>query len=331
VKYFLLIFVVACKLSPFSTPRDSGLVVAEGTLPTSDFYLQIEEGVVLVKENDTRTVTFKLHDLKLRQPQNSYAVSRTDNDQLIDGIDNVIIDSYQGKPRLLYLDEIKFSITPNAEQPYVYTCAFSDVVLGKVKFRVDTGASKRQGVSEASKRQGDSVRGCTSNHDEVARKQTIQEKCSEYAAVNALSDSAKLRYQSPDFKEGKVFSEDAVYIYKHSHSAEGITCEQYVIFDRAAVDYMQAHNLTCTDRKIKTPHTGDKFLTYDCLAVDVIFFHGQADGTLQVLSKYKSEHSDTEGKYFKGAVTTIERNGTIDWKDDKKYNRTVRITAKVSG
>ena len=328
MKYFLLTFVVACKLSPFSTPRDSGLVVAEDTLPTSDFYLQIEEGVVLVKENDKRVVTFKLHDLKLRQPQNSYAVSRTDDDQLIDGIDNVIIDSHQGKPRLLYLDEIKFSITPNAAQPYVYTCAFSDVVLGKVKFRVDTGASKRQGVSEASEKQGD---GCTSNHDEVARKQIIEEKCSEYAAVNALSDRAKLRYHSSDFNDGKVFSEGDVYIYKRSHSADGITCEQYVIFDRAAVDYMQAHNLTCTDRKIKTPHTGDKSLTYACNAVDVIFFHGQAEGTLQVLSKYKSELSDTKGKYFEGTVTTIEPNGTIDWGNNQKYNRTVRITAKVSG
>ena len=318
MKYLLLVFVVACKLSPFSTPRDGGLVVAENTLPTSDFYLQIEDGVVLVKENGTRTVTFELHDLKLRQPQNSYAVSSADNTQLIDGIDNVIIDSYQGKPRLLYLDEIKFSITPNAAQPYVYTCAFSDVVLGKVKFRVDTGARKRQGD------------GCTSNHDEVVREQTIQQNCSEYAAVNALNDRDKLRYHSSDFNDGKLFSEGDVYIYKYSGRAEGIACEQYVIFDHAAVDYMQAHNLTCKDRKIKTPHTGDKSLTYDCHAVDIIFFHGQADDTLQVLSKYKSEHSDDEGKYFKGAVTTIGKDGTIDWKDDKKYNRTVRITAKVS-
>lgn len=327
MKYFLLSFIVACKLSPFSTPRDAGLIVSDNTHPSSDFYLQIEGGVALVKENDNRVVTFELHELELRQPQNSYAVNSADNAQLIDGIDNVIIDSYQGKPRLLHLDKVKFSITPRADQPYVYTCVFSDVVLGKVKFRVDTEASKRQ----ASKRQGDSEHGCTSNHHTVAQKQIIRDKCSEYAAVDATSERDQLRYHSSDFNDGKVLGEGDVYIYKRIHHAEGITCEQYAIFDRTAVDYMQALNLTCKDRKIKTPHTGNKSLTYACNAVDIIFFHGQADGTLQVLSKYKSEHSDTSGKYFEGAVTTIEGDGTIDWRDDKKYNRTVRITAKVSG
>lgn len=326
MKYFLLSFIVACKLSPFSTPRDAALIVSDNTHPSSDFYLQIEEGIMLVKEDDKRVVTFELHELELRQPQNSYAVRRADNAQLIDGIDNVIIDSYQGKPRLLHLDKVKFSITPRAEQPYVYTCVFSDVVLGKVKFRVDTGASERQEVSEASERQGDSAHGCTSNHHTVAQKQIIQEKCSEYAAVDATSERDKLRYHSSDFNDGKVLGEGDVYIYKRNHRAEGITCEQYVIFDRAAVDYMQAHNLTCTDRKIKTPRTGAKSLTYACHAVDIIFFHGQAEGTLQVLSKYKSKHSDTDGKYFEGKVATIKQDGTIDLQD----NKDVRITTAAS-
>ncbi len=316
MKYFVLIFIVACKLQPFSTPRDGELVVPNNTQHGVDFYLQIEDGVVLVKENDNRVVMLELHNMKLRQPQHSYAVSSDDKAQLIDGIDNVIIDSYKGEPRLFYLDEIKFSITPKASAPYVYTCTFFDVVLGKVKFQVDAGASKRQGASTSE------ASGCTSNHHKVAHEEIIKEKCSDYAEVNAKTDLDKLRYQSQDINDGKVFSEGDVYIYKRIHRANDLSCEQHVIFDGAAVEYIKSHALTCTSRSIKTPHMGDKFLIYACDAVDIIFFSGQAEGTLKVLSKYKVERSDDNGTYLEGLVSTIKKDGTIDFAD----NKAVRIT-----
>ena len=318
MKYFVLILIVACKLQPFSTPRDGALVVPHNTQHGVDFYLQIEDGVVLVKENDQRVVTLALHHMKLRQPQNSYAVSSDDNAQLLDGIDNVIIDSYKGEPRLFYLDEIKFSITPQAAEPYVYTCTFSDVVLGKVKFQVDAGASRRQGVSTSV------ASGCTSNHRKVAHEEIIQEKCGDYAEVNAKTERDQLSYWSQDINDGKVFSEGDVYIYKRTHRAHDLSCEQYVIFDGAAVEYMQAYNLTCTSRRIKTPHMGDKFLSYACHAVDIIFFNGQAEGTLKVLSKYRAERSDDNGTYFEGLVSTIKQDGTLDFAD----NKVVRITTR---
>ena len=302
MKYFMLIFIVACKLQPFSTPLDGELVVPN-TQHKVDFYLQIEDGVVLVKENDERIVTFELHHIKLRQPQNSYAASSDDKAQLINGIDNVIIDSYKGKPRLFYFDEIKFSITPKADEPYTYTCAFSDIVLGKVKFQVD-------------------AKGCTSNSHKVAHEEIIKEKCSDYAEANAITDRDKLRYQSQDINDGKVFSEGDVYVYKRTRQANGTSCEQYIIFDSAAVDYMKAHNLTCKDKSIKTPHMGDKFLTYACAAIDIVFLSGQAEGTLKVLSKYQAEKQDDNGTYFEGLVSTIKKDGTIDFDD----NKAVRIT-----
>lgn len=308
MRYFLLSFIMACKLQPFSTPRDGALVVPNSTQQEVDYYLQIEEGVVVVKENDKRTVTLKLHDMKLRQPQNSYAVSRGDNMQLLDGIDNVIIDSYKGQPHLFYLDEIKFSITPKASEPYVYTCTFSNVVLGKVKFSTN-------------------AKGCTSNTQQVNNEKIIKEKCNEYAEVSAMNDRDQLNYKSKYFNAGKAFGEGDIYIYKRTHKVNTGSCVQYAVFDSVAIEFMKAHNLTCKDRFIKTPHMGDNIhIIAECLAVDIVFFSGQADGTLQVLSKYRNKITDANGTYFEGLVYSIKADGTHDFKENKAVSITAATT-----
>ena len=313
MKYLLFMLIIACKLQPFASPKEGELIVPTNDYHGVDFYLQIEDGVVLVKEKDVRVVTLNIHEMKLRPLKHSYAVKRDEDAQLVDSIDNVIIDSYQGVPRLFYLAKIKFSITPKASEPYVYTCTFSNVVLGKVKFQL--GASKRQKDSEAN--------GCTSNHDEVAREKLIVEKCSDYAHINIMTARSQLRYQSTDINAGKVFDEGNVYIFKRTYNTDNRSCEQYVIFDSAAADYMKTHALTCADRKIKTPHMGDKFLRYACLGVDVIFFSGQDDDTLKIVAKYRAENSDDDGSYFAGLVATIKSDGTFD----SKSNQTIRITS----
>ena len=312
MKYLLFMLIIACKLQPFSSPKEGELIVPTNDYHGVDFYLQIEDGVVLVKEKDERTVALNIHDMKLRPLQHSYAVSRDDDAQLIDNIDNVIMDGYQGVPHLFYLAEIKFSITPKASEPYVYTCTFSNVVLGEVKFQLAANQQQTTATRTAN--------GCSSNHDEVAREKLIVEKCSDYAQINTMTSRSQLRYQSTDINAGKVFGEGDVYIFKRTDKR---SCEQYVIFDSAAADYMKTHALTCTDRMIKTPRMGNKFLIYACLGVDVIFFSGQSDSTLKVVAKYRDKRSDDNGSYFAGLVATIKSDGTFKHTD----NQAIRISS----
>ena len=311
MKYFLFIFIVACKIQPFSsTKQGNPIVVDTNVYQDGDFYLELKEGVILAtKKGSTTPMALRIHEIQLRQPQTRYTTSDND-EELLDSIDYVIMDGVKGKPRLLMLDKISFTVIPDPEKPnrnrpYEYNCTLKDVALGKIRFQLNTT-------------------NCSSNHERLNNEALIAQNCSHYNKVNDSSVAEQLAYQSAEVNDGRVFTTGDVYLYQRTGKED---CKQFLIFDAAAVDFMRRNVLTCDNEwKFYTPRmeASNTQLLYACGTMDVVFFSGQSDNTLRVVAKPTFEQKDEDGTaYFAGAMATLYEDGKIE-------HKAIRITKAVA-
>lgn len=312
--FYIILATVSCKLQQSSTPSD--LIVKTDEPIGVDFYLQIDDGALVVKQgNNPSPIDTTIKGISMSQPKNS-ATSENNSEQLLDSIDSVIIDRYKNDKHLLEFDQIEFTIRPRstaedsstAEEDkltYEYTCKFSGVVLGKVKFRINAA-------------------GCHSNArlvKEAKDKKLIKEKCGRYAKVELELPEAKnrLHYQSQHVNDNKSFSEGDIYVYEYRsrfRSADFWTeCKQLVVFDSKAVEYMEKHDLACDKDTVgtrKMKDANEEQLKYGCEGYDLVFFSGQDDGTLLVVAKHKEKktHETLGQTYYDGKVKSINAAGT---------------------
>ena len=300
MKYFLFILIVACKIQPFSSTRQGNPIrVDTNVYQDEDFYLELKSGVLLAtKKGTAMPMTLRIQEMQLRQPQTSYTTSDSE-EQLLDSIDYVIMDGAKGKPRLLFFDKLSFTIIPDPEKPdrnrpYEYNCTFTDVALGKIRFQLNTT-------------------NCSSNHTRISNEALIAQNCSHYNAVKDTAVVEQLAYQSETVNGGAVFTTGDVYLYQRTGENN---CKQTLIFDAAAVDFMKRNVLTCDNEwKFYTPimTASNTQLLYACGTIDVVFFSGQSDSTLKVVSKPAFEQKDEDDTtYFAGAVATLYENGKIE-------------------
>lgn len=310
MKYFLFIVIVACKIQPFSsTQQGNPIRVDTNVYQDDDFYLELKNDVILAtKKGATTAMTPRIHEMQLRQPQTRYTTSDIE-EQLLESIDYVIMDGVKGKPRLLFLDKISFTVIPDPEKPnrnrpYEYNCTLTDVTLGKVRFRLNTT-------------------NCSSNHTRLSNEALIAKNCSYYKKVNDTSVTEQLAYRSDEVNGGRAFTAGDVYLYQRTGKED---CKQTLIFDAAAVDFMRRNVLTCdSEWKFYTPimKASNTQLLYACGTIDVVFFSGQSDNTLRVVAKPTFEQKDDDGvTYFDGRMATLYENGKIE-------HKAIRVTQAV--